>query len=95
MSLNRYDAKRDANEGAIIRTLRAAGATVEQLSRPVDLLVGYRGETHTLEVKDPAQVPSKRRLTPDQEEWFRTWRGRPPVVILTPEEALRAIGALR
>ena len=42
MSLNRYATKRDLNERPIVDALRAVGATVVQLDKPVDLLVGFR-----------------------------------------------------
>lgn len=90
MSLNRYAQRRDANEGPIIEALERAGASVKQLAQPCDLLVEFRGHLFLLEVKDPAQIPSKRRLTPAQEKFFREFS---VTVVLTPEDALRAIGA--
>ncbi len=45
--------RRDENELGIIDALRAVGATVKQLHEPADLLVGYRGANHLLEVKQP------------------------------------------
>lgn len=74
-----------------------------------DLLVGYRGETFLLEVKLPVGARGGARngggrsrphrggdglKTEDQIRWWATWTGKPPVIVRTPEEALRAIGAL-
>lgn len=73
-----------------------------------DLLVGYNGETFLLEVKNPyshSKTGRKRtdrsdktgvgggELTDRQVRWWTEWRGRPPVIVCTPEEALAAIGA--
>lgn len=101
---------RDKAEPAIIAALEAVGASVEQLD-VVDLLVGFRNENHLLEVKTPGEVRvyKERRkdgtlqtaniaggkLSDSQQRWHGRWRGRKPVVVYTPEEALRAIGAIR
>lgn len=85
----RYASNVDANQGDIVDALRAIGATVELLHRVgggvPDLLVGYRGTNHCLEVKDGSKAPSDRRLTPDQIRWHGAWRGRVHVVINTDE----------
>jgi len=88
MGVNRYAAKRDANEPEIIAVLKAAGATIVQISQEgvCDLLVGINDENYLLEVK-----AAKGKLTEPQEAFFATWRGQKSVV-RTPEEALRAIG---
>lgn len=83
--------KVDANQAAIVAALRAAGRTVEILAdvgRGVpDLLVGLRGATFLLEVKMLGE-----RLTPDQMEWHRRWRGH-VAVVRTPQEAIDATEA--
>ena len=77
--------------------LNSMGATVQSLSAVgegvPDLLVGYRGETYLLEVKDGAKPPSARELTPDQIAWHLEWRGGACVVVNSADEALAAIGA--
>ena len=89
MRLSRANS-RDGNEQAIVQALRSAGASVFRLDRPVDLLVGFRGATKLLEVKDPA---GRNRITPGQADFLLTWRGEQPVVVRSIEEALAAIGA--
>jgi hypothetical protein len=88
----------DGNQRAIVQALRQVGASVEYLHRigqgTPDLLVGFRRGTFLLEVKDPTKPASKRGLTADQEVWHRTWQGLPVAVVLTPEQALKAIGAI-
>lgn len=88
--------RRDANEPAIIAALEAIGASVTQLDAPgvPDLLVGWRGRTFCIEVKDGAKSPSRRKLTPDQRRWALRWRGH-RAVCLSPNDALWAIGACR
>lgn len=98
MSIHRRDAKRDLNEAPIVEALTAAGASVTRLSDKgvPDLLVGFAGRTRLLEVKAPKQVTHRRAgeggLTEDQRGWWATWLGEPPMIVHTPEEALRAIG---
>lgn len=91
----RRASKTDDNQEAIVNALRAFGASVEIIKQPLDLLVGWHGQTWVMEVKDGTKPPSERKLTPIQEKFFRTWKGGPRVVVECPEDALRAIGALR
>ena len=93
----RRAAKVDANQREVVAALRAAGASVQLLHAVGegchDLLVGYKGLNMLLEVKDGSKPPSAQKLTPQQEEWHRDWRGH-RVVVNSPEAALTAIGAI-
>lgn len=82
MSLHRRNAKRDANEPPIVKRLRQMGADVYLISQRgiPDLDVVWRGLLRKAEVKGP-----NGRLTPDQEEFLRNWRG-PPIPILETED---------
>lgn len=95
----RRASKVDDNQAQVVAALRAAGATVRLLHAVgdgcPDLLVGYRGLTYLIEVKDGRRPPSERRLTPAQEVWHRTWNGWPVAVVLDIDGALRVIGVLR
>lgn len=86
----------DGNHAVVRDTLRALpGVTVTDLSGAgagiPDLLVGYAGRNYLLEVKDPAQVPSRRRLTRAQVAWHGGWAGQ-VAVVHTAEEALVVLG---
>ena len=87
----RYAARVDANQTQIVSALRAAGAYVWIIGLPVDLLVGYKGHTFLVEVKDG----SKKRLTKLQADFFENWSGSTLARIDNPEAALRMIGVLR
>ena len=86
----------DANQGVIVAALRGVGASVAITSGAgdglPDLIVGFRGETYLLEVKDSEKVPSAKRLTPAEQHFVDNWRGRPVVIVETVADALRAIG---
>lgn len=84
----RRKAKRDLVEGPIIAVLKAAGATVEQLDRPVDLVVGYRSKNILIECKTPGN-----KLNSGQREFVDAWKGQ-VAVCHTPAEALEVIGAM-
>jgi hypothetical protein len=59
-----------------------------------DLLVGFRGRNYVIEVKNPHVPVSRRRLTPDEQEWSDAWQGQ-KAVAQTEDEALQIIGAIK
>jgi len=94
----RRAAKLDANQPEIVEALIQAGCSVQSLAslgRGVpDLLVGRGGRNFVLEVKDPAQPPSKRKLTRDELLWFQRWRGH-RIIVESVGDALAAVGLRR
>lgn len=96
--MSRRAAKIDGNQTDIVAALEAVGASVQSLATVAggcpDLLVGYRSANFVLEVKDPAQAPSDRRLTPIQKKWHAEWQGKAHLVE-TVEQALMVIGAVK
>lgn len=95
----RRAAKIDENQPEIVRALRARGYEVLSLAAVgdgcPDLLVSSRACTTAmwlLEIKDGSKPPSRRKLTPDQEEFHQWWPGEIHVV-KSVEEALAAVGA--
>lgn len=95
----RRAAKIDGNHDQVVSALRAAGARVLSLAAVgggvPDLLVGFGSRFYAIEIKDGHLPPSARKLTPDQDEWHKHWADYPVYVVHSPEEALKAIGALR
>lgn len=84
----------DANQAQIVQALRAIGASVfhvHQLKNAFDMLVGYRGRTFLMEIKDPSQPPSARQLTPGEAEFKRTWRGSEYHVVYTADQAIAIV----
>lgn len=86
----RYAARVDKNQSEIVSALRAAGAYVWIIGLPVDLLVGYNGQTFLVEIKDGPKKP----LTRLQQDFFGNWIGGSLHRIDGPEDALRMIGVL-
>ena len=83
----RRAARVDANQEQVVSALRAAGAYVWIIGLPVDLLVGYKGWTILMEVKDGP----KKRLTPLQNDFFENWPGSTLSRVDGPEAALRVL----
>jgi hypothetical protein len=81
----------DANQDQIVSALRAAGAFVYVIGLPVDLLVGFKGHTFLIEVKDGP----RKRLTALQEEFFNEWTGSTLCRVDSAEAALRMIGVIK
>jgi hypothetical protein len=93
--MTRYALRVDANQTAVISALRAAGATVEVVGKPLDLLVGIRNQFILIEVKDGSKVKSAQKPTMAQQEFFKRWAGYPWAIVDGPEAALRAIGCIK
>ena len=89
----RTAAKKDANEASIVKALRRAGAWVQQVGQPYDLLVHYRGVWHVLEIKDGQKPPSAQLLSPQQLDTLASLRLSGVVLVRNEQEALAAIGA--
>lgn len=86
---------RDENHGLITKAFEAHGATVQDLSMVgdgcTDILVGYRGWNLIVEIKNPKQKPSARKLRKSQREWAAWWRGAPAHVAETVEDVGRIL----
>ena len=95
----RIAARTDENHEQIVKCLRDAGAVVQSLAAVghgvPDLLVGFRGQTILIEVKNGSKSPSRQRLTEDQIRWHGAWRGGPIAVVDGVEAALRALGVVK
>ena len=89
-----YAKRVDANQSAVVKALRATGATVEIISSVgdgvPDLIVGFRGFNFLFEVKDGDKPQSKQRLTGAEAEWHRDWRGKVSIVY-SPSDAVRKL----
>lgn len=90
----RTAARTDGNQKEIVAELRKRGYGVQHLHMVgkgvPDILVCSRQRNWLFEIKDPAQPPSKRRLTKDEEEWHLIWKhqGGQVDVIETAEQAI-------
>lgn len=94
----RRAAKTDGNHLAILSGLRnvpdhdISVFSSHALGRGFpDLIAAYQGRTVLFEVKDPTQAGAK--LTPQQEMFFRNWRGE-VYVVYTLHEALEYLRVL-
>ena len=90
----RYANRIDANQNKIVDALRKAGAVVRIISQGdgiPDLLVGYKGYTILMEVKDGEKVPSARKLTEAEQKFFDDWRGGMLVIVNSIDEALETL----
>jgi len=87
VSLKRWNAKRDANEGEILRALRRVGAQVIRLD-VFDVLVLFRGHVYLVDIKSEHGRPTKAQQQLRALGW-------PLQFVTTADEALRVIGALR
>ena len=89
--MTRRALKRDDSEPAIVEALQAAGAHVERMHRPVDLLIRFRGQWFLLEAKTPGANLNRN----DRAKQRAFCRDHSVPIVSTPEEALRAIVAMQ
>lgn len=82
----RKAARTDASQRAIVKALRAIGASVYYIKEPVDLACGFRGRTVLLECKNPGAY----KLTRQQEEFFQTYAGE-AYIVQDMQQALKAV----
>jgi hypothetical protein len=92
----RYAKRVDANQTQVVSALRAAGASVEIIGLPVDLLVCIAGKFAFMEVKDGAKVPSAQKKTDVQEKFFAKYESEYPVFLVDgPDAAIRHLNVLK
>lgn len=96
--MSRYARRVDGNQRSIVgglRRLESAGVSVSVTSRLgegfPDIVVGYQGVNYIVEIKDPAQRESDRKLTASEQSWHDSWTGQ-VAVCETLEEILELIG---
>ena len=87
----RRAARVDENQRDVVAALRKIGAFVSYL--PVgfgvpDLLVGYKGQTFLMEVKNK---DGRNRMTQGQIEFHNRWIGGALFIVRTPEAAIKAV----
>ena len=87
----RRNAKVDANQKAIVKALEEIpGVTVVPIGKPLDLLIGFQGITHIVEIKNP---DGKDQVNDDQQKFIDSWTGRRPEVARSLADVLDIIGA--
>ena len=99
MRYTKYNkSRRDANHSSICDCLRHLGATVTDVSDVaggLDVIIGFNGIDQRAEIKDPAQPASNRKLTDKERAFFASWRGRPPVVLMTDHDCYHLIERMK
>lgn len=88
----------DANQPEIVQTFRDLGCTVAITSNVrdgfPDIVVGIHGINVLVEIKDGSKPPSKRKLTPDEQEWHDNWKGG-VVIVESVEDVISLVNNLR
>ena len=94
----RRAAKVDGNHRLVVAAFKALGCSVQSLAAVgkgvPDLLVGFAGLNHLVEVKDGRKVKSARKQTPLQVVWASTWRA-PRHLVESVDDVQRLVKAWR
>ena len=87
-SLRRY-ARRDSNEAEIVKAVKSCGASwlpIAVRDGP-DGIVGFRGQTHLVEIKT-----AKGAHKPGQVTFSDSWRGAPIIVVRSAADVFVMLG---
>ena len=90
----RRAAKVDGNHASLREMARQCGifwVDTFQLGKGApDAFACNNGQWWAIEIKDPAQPPSKQRLTDDEQEWHKlaAWNHAPVAIVRTIDELL-------
>jgi hypothetical protein len=84
---------KDSNHAELRTRWRALGASWLDII-PIeggepDALLGWRGVTRLVEIKDPLARVDKRKPRATQLEWHRAWKGHPVAVVETLADCVR------
>ena len=93
----RRAARIDRNQPEIVKAIRQLGATFQhthQIPGALDGIIGYRGVDQRVEIKDPDQPKSARKLTPKEQQTFDEWHGREPVIIETYDDVIAILAEM-
>lgn len=81
----------DENHAAIVDLLRGFGCSVVSTAGVgdgfPDVVVGFQGVTHLIEIKNGKKSASRRKLTDDEKEWHATWQGDPVCIVESLRDA--------
>lgn len=92
----RRAARIDENQQSIVKALRMIpGVSIRITSMVgdgfVDLICGYKKNNFLIELKDGKKIPSKRKLTEEEEKFHKEWKGQIGVAE-NLEDCLKIIG---
>lgn len=94
--VRRRAARIDANQPELVEYIRKLGGSFQHthtVPGALDGIVGFQGLDQRVEIKDPSQ--SSQKLTTMEIEVFNTWRGRPPVVLMTRDDCRQLLQSMQ
>jgi Holliday junction resolvase len=94
-----YASRVDNNHKEIVIALKEAGASIIDMAKLggglPDLIVGYKGQTFLVEIKNLKTQYGRAGLNKNQKKWLQEWTGGPFSMVTDVESALRAIGFVK
>ncbi len=75
-----HNARVDDNQKGIVKALREVpGISVVSIGKPLDLLVGYAGQTFLIEIKNPDGKDKRGQSWKNQLKFMQEWHGQSAV----------------
>ena len=92
-----WGTRKDANHNDVVQWFRDLLCKVKEVHMVpgfVDVIVKCAGKTAFVEIKDPAQIPSKRRLSDPEAQFWADW-GEEPLIVETQQDVIDLVQRLR
>lgn len=88
----------DMNQKEIVSALEKMGASVLDCHNHghgmPDLIVGFRGKNHLVEIKNPANAYGRKGLNENQKQFAENWRGDKVHILRTIDDAIAFMSIL-
>ena len=97
MRVKDYGSRKDANHRHIQRAFEQHYCRVKDVSGVpgfVDLVVKLGSQVRLVEIKDPNQPPSQRKLTVAEDKFWKYW-GEDPLIVETYDDVRRVVEDMR
>ena len=93
----RYAARVDSTQAEVVEAFRAGGAYVWISGTPLDLIVGFAGQTALVEVKvlTGVKIRKQSRFTALQTAFMRDWTGGTVATVTDAEGARRLLDVMK
>lgn len=92
-----WGTRKDANHNQVVRWFKDLMCVVKEthaIPGFVDLVIKRGSQIRLIEIKDPNQPPSQRKLTRAEKEFWKMW-GTDPLIVETMDDVIRVVDGMK